>query len=119
GVVRGPQRGVSELFRCSFERGLTQPAELAVALEHETAAVERGERRAVADRHDRGAFEPRVEQAVERGFRRLVERSRGFVEGKIIGCLQKGAGNNQALPPAQPEPSGPGPPLRYSPRQRP
>src|SRR5262249_10723132 len=74
----GRSERLSELFRCSFERGLTQPSEFAVALEHETAAVERGERRAVADRHDRGAFEPRIEQAVERGFRRLVERSRGF-----------------------------------------
>src|SRR5215471_2208288 len=62
------------LFRRGFERGLTQPVELAVALEHETAAVEGGERGAVADRHDRGAPEPRVEKAVERGFRRLAER---------------------------------------------
>src|SRR5262249_1110403 len=80
----GPSERLLGLFRCRFERGLTQPAELAIALEHETAAVERGERRAVADGHDRGAFEPRVEKAIERGFRRLVERSRGFVEEKII-----------------------------------
>src|SRR5262249_52686388 len=85
------------LFRRGFERGLTQPTELAIALEHETAAVEGGERGAVADRHDRGALEPRVEKAVERGFRCLVEGSRRLVEEKIIRRLQNGAGNAEAL----------------------
>ena len=40
--------------------------------QREAAAVEGGQRRAVADRHDRGSLEPLVEQAVERGFRRFV-----------------------------------------------
>src|SRR5262245_24861710 len=95
--VRSSARPTLALFRRGFERGLTQPSELAIALEHETAAVERGERGAVADRDDRGAPEPRVEKAVERGFRRLVERSRRFVEEKIIRRLQNGAGDAKAL----------------------
>src|SRR3989442_14825627 len=104
-VAAGPSAGgeagrrerLSGLFRRRCERGFTQPVELTVALEHETAAVERGERRAVADRHDRGAPEPRVEKAVKRGFRRLVERSSGFVEEKIIGRMKKGTGNATAF----------------------
>src|SRR5262252_10533560 len=92
-----PAQRLLGLFRRRCERGFTQPADLAVALEHETAAMERGERRAVANRHDRRAPEPCVEKAIERGFRRLVERSRGLVEEKIIGRLQNGAGNAEAL----------------------
>src|SRR5215471_12543333 len=106
------------LFRRGFERGLTQSVELAVALEHETAAVEGGERGAVADRHDRGAPEPCVEKAVERGFRRLVERSRRLVEEKIIRCLQNGAGNAEALLLAEREHSVPVRFLREPPGER-
>src|SRR5262249_22891687 len=55
------------------ERGLSQAANLAITLQHETATVKGGERRAMADRYDRGALEPRVEETVERGFRCFVE----------------------------------------------
>src|SRR5437588_2061619 len=85
------------LFRGGRERGLPQAADLAVALQHETAAVEGGERRAMADRYDRAALEPRGEKTVERGFRRLVERGRRLVEEQVIRRLQNGAGNSKAL----------------------
>src|SRR6516164_5251750 len=125
-AVAGPSGGGDPLaanrpsgsFRRGFERGLTQPAELAVALEHEPAAVERGERGAVADRHDRGALEPRIEKAIERGFRRLVERGRRLVEEKIVRCLQNGAGNAEALLLAEREHSVPVRFLREPPDER-
>src|SRR6266508_3562174 len=68
------------LLRRRLEHGLTQATDLAITLQHETAAVERGQRRAMPDRYDRATLEPRVEETVERGFRRLVERSRRLVE---------------------------------------
>ena len=42
-------------------------------------------------------LEPLVEQAVDRGLRRLVERGRGLVEEKIVRRLQDGAGNAEPL----------------------
>src|SRR5262245_39338810 len=89
--------GTASLFRGGRERGLSQAIDLAVALEHQTAAMEGGERRAMADRYDRAALEPRVEQTVEHAFRRFVERGRRLVEEQIIRRLQNGAGNSQAL----------------------
>src|SRR4029453_1744120 len=85
------------LLRRRLEHGLTQATDLAVALQHEAAAVERGKRRAVPDRDDRGALEARVEEAVERSFRRFVERGRRLVEKEIIRRLQNGSGNPEAL----------------------
>src|SRR5262245_5076456 len=94
---RRPRRAAgwvkAELLCGGLERGLAQATDLAVALQHETAAMERGERRAVADRYDRGAPESRVEKAVKRGFGRLIERSRRLVEEEIIRRLEDGAGN--------------------------
>ena len=59
--------------------------------------VERRKRRAVADRDDRRARQPLLQQPVELGLRRLVERRRRLVEKQEIRLLQQRARDAEAL----------------------
>ena len=59
--------------------------------------MERGERRAVADRHDSRGREPLLQQMVERGLGGLIERGRGLVEEQEVRRVQQCAGDAQPL----------------------
>ena len=74
-----------------------QAVKLSIAHEYELAAVKSRQGGAMADGHDGGVLEPRVEQEVNRGFRRLIEGGRGLVEEKIVRRVQEGAGNAETL----------------------
>src|SRR5665213_4343396 len=92
------------LFVCMLTAGsrrlqvaFAQPITIAFAAESEPALVEGGERRAVTDRHDRGGGEPLLQQMIQLGFRRLIERGGGFVQEQIIGRMQQRAGKSEPL----------------------
>ena len=62
---------------------------IAFAGERQPAPVERRKGRSVADRHNGGVGEPLVEQLIERGLGRLVERSGGLIQEQKIGCVEE------------------------------
>src|SRR3954466_2318912 len=61
---------VRALFGRGLDRGLAHAIVLLVALQREALAVERGERRAVADRDHRGVGQPLLQQPIELRLRR-------------------------------------------------
>src|SRR6516225_3450823 len=71
--------------------GRAGPEREMVALEGQRDAtlVEGLQRRAVADRDDRGVRQAFREQTVEPRFRRLVERGGGLVEEQILRLVQE------------------------------
>ena len=70
---------------------------VAVAFQRQAAAVERVQRRAVADRDDGRVRQPLLQQPVERGLGRLVERGGGLVEEQLVRLLQQRAGDAEPL----------------------
>ena len=61
---------------------------VAFARQIQAAAVEGGERGAMADGDDGGARKPPLQQVIERRLGRLIERGGGFIEQEVIGRVQ-------------------------------
>src|SRR6266516_559566 len=91
-----PRRFLSRSLR-RLERDLAHLLALAVAAEREMPAVERPQGRAVADRHDARMREPLLQEPIERGLGRLVERGGSLVEEQIVGRVQDGAREPEPL----------------------
>src|SRR5271169_5035257 len=70
---------------------------ISIALERQAAAMESEQRRTMADGYNGRAGEPLGEEAVERCFRRLVERGCGLIQKEIIRRLQNGTSNAETL----------------------
>ncbi len=68
-----------------------------LGMKREMPIVEVGERRAMTDRHDRGARQSLVQQPVQLGLRRLVQRGRRLVQEQIVRSLQNRPCNGETL----------------------
>ena len=90
--------GIRQFFvDAATEHGVANAVVVALGMQRQMPVVEREEGRAVADRHHRRAREPLLQQPVQLGFRRLVQRGRGLVQKQIVGRLQNRAGDAEAL----------------------
>src|SRR2546428_165499 len=72
-------------------------AEICRAQGGQVPAVERAQRRAVADRDDGGLAQPLLHEPVERGLGGLVERGGRLVEEQIVGRVQDRPGDGEPL----------------------
>src|SRR4051794_29287771 len=95
---RGPHTMVVKaLFGRGFDRGLADAVMLRVRLQREALAVECRERRAMADRDDSSVGQPLLQQPIELGFGRLVERGGGLGEGQEVRLLPERARDAEPL----------------------
>ena len=88
---------VVKLLSRQGDRNVPHPIDLLVCHQLDAAMVEGAKCGAVADGNNGHAFETILQQAVQNRLSGLVERSRGFVEEKVVGRVQQHAGNSEPL----------------------